>query len=108
MWKLILDSVIYILTGYLLIGHVLSWKWLFEARIKCLDMKDQAWNDYLNSLLGVFSFLLIGTLLWMPVKVSIYSDRKRGKGRRLSWLQSFHKVFVLWEELQLRRKENDS
>lgn len=107
MWKIILDIVLYIIIGYIVIGHVMSWKWLFEARIKCIDLNDSVWDEYLNSLQGVFSFLLLGTLLWLPVKASIYSDRKRVKTNKMSWMQSFYKVFVLWEELQLRRKEND-
>src|SRR5690606_27151594 len=84
--------------GYLAIGYVWSWIWLFEARIKCMDMKIKAWEDYLNSLSGIFSFQFLCTLFWMPVLLSrVFRNARRRKFHKLKIM--FQRTFEIWDLL---------
>lgn len=72
-----LKLLVMAILSYLTIGYIISWKWLFEARIKCVDLKDKIWENYLNSVAGVFSFQLLCSMFWLPVIVSKYKAKSK-------------------------------
>ncbi|MCY9666368.1 hypothetical protein M5X11_15600 [Paenibacillus alginolyticus] len=107
----VLKVIVWMGACYLIWGHLLSWKWLIEARIKCVDSRDHVWFEFLNSLQGIVSFTILATLFWMPAIVSnvISKRRKRNKTSRkftMTWVQSFQKALELYQQLQAWRRND--
>lgn len=95
--------------GYLVWGFLLSWKWLIEARIKCVDARDPVWSEFLNSLQGIVSFTVLATLFWLPAMISNFISQRRKKSRAFSKftitrIKSFQKAFELYQQLQTWRR----
>jgi hypothetical protein len=111
MWDRVLSIFSWMGIGYLVWGFLLSWKWLIEARIKCVDVRDLVWSEFLNSLQGIFSFTVLATLFWLPAMISNFISQRRKKSRAVSkftmtWVQSFQKAFELYQQLQAWRRND--
>ncbi|GGG17621.1 hypothetical protein [Paenibacillus abyssi] len=107
MWAIIFNIILW----YLVIGHIQSWRWLIEARIKCVDLRDPMWSEFLNSLKGIASFTFLGTLFWLPAILLNMSRRLRRKTKvrhktAMTWLQAFQKTVLLYKELQAWRRND--
>lgn len=111
MWDTAFKVVIWIVAGYLAGGFVTAWKWMIEARIKCVDDRNKAWAEYLSSIQGIVSFTILSTLFWLPVILSHAINRRRKKKgsrnkRAMSWAQSFQKAIDLYQQLQAWRRND--
>ncbi|MGF7030880.1 4-amino-4-deoxy-L-arabinose transferase-like glycosyltransferase [Paenibacillus mucilaginosus] len=115
MWSILWSTIGYMILAYLVLGHVQSWKWLLEARMKSVDLDDPTWSEYLNTLKGIVTFTVLGTLFWLPAVLLNISERirrRRKKSKRppsrmaMTWFQAFRKAVEIYREL-LSRARNE-
>jgi hypothetical protein len=109
MWGEIGKAITYSIAGYFILGQLMAWKWLLEARIKCIDSREPMWAEYLNSLKGITSFSILATIFWLPSIVSnfVYHHKRLNRVRKktaMSWPQAFHKAIELYQQLQAWRR----
>lgn len=83
-----------ILVAYVIIGLLLNVILFFYAKIRNLNEEHEEWAFVLQSIFGLFYFLFLGSILWLPVFISYIAQQKRRYGKFGIWTVRYMKLFL--------------
>lgn len=94
-WQLTLirASVIYMSIGLSLIFFV-----FLKAKVQDLDDRHADWYSVLNSVTGFLYFMVIGSVVWLPMFIMLLGERRglRRSGAMPSWWRRFYTKIKVW------------
>lgn len=78
-----------ILVTYITVGLLLNIILFLTAKIRNLDDRYDEWAFVLTSIIGLCYFLILGSILWLPVMISYFRNQKKLKIKLTMWSMLF-------------------